>query len=197
MAEGSRRRSAELYSAVSQIFNLQADRIYLDRLASLINLQDTILRYSEICATFRFGPQKGHPRNPGYPWSSSAFGSGFARSGFPPPSTNALQPTHKYGHDVANGLRATGRADEARRPNCRPPKPSGHAKTNTLAPRHGQAPEPQSPPPGARAAAPPSPSLPHSLPRGARGHKRGAQRNRSLALSRPSLKSHPSAIAFS
>ena len=44
-------------------------------------------RYAEhnrlkTCATFRFGPQKEHRRNPGYPRSSSAFGSGCARFGF-------------------------------------------------------------------------------------------------------------------
>src|SRR5678810_442865 len=75
----ARRRSAELYSAVSQIFNLQADRIYLRGLASLISLQDTILRYSEICATLRFGPQKPHLRNRVYQRSSSSVGSGYAR----------------------------------------------------------------------------------------------------------------------
>jgi hypothetical protein len=68
---------------VSQICNLQADRIYLHRLASPIGLQadriylhrlvipiglqDAILRYSrlKICATFRFGPPKEYLRNPG------------------------------------------------------------------------------------------------------------------------------------
>ena len=39
-------------------------------------LQDTILRYDEIYATFRFRPQKQHLRNPGYLRSSSSFGSG-------------------------------------------------------------------------------------------------------------------------
>jgi hypothetical protein len=43
---------------VSQIFNLHRDRIYLHYFASPICWQDTILRYSEICAAFRFGPQK-------------------------------------------------------------------------------------------------------------------------------------------
>jgi hypothetical protein len=57
--------------AVSQVFNLHRDRIYLHRLASLSGLQDEILRYSKICATFRFGAQKKHLRNPGYPRLSS------------------------------------------------------------------------------------------------------------------------------
>jgi len=36
-------------------------------------LQDTILRYGrlKICATFSFGLQQEHQRNPGYPRSSS------------------------------------------------------------------------------------------------------------------------------
>ena len=73
---------------VSQIFNLQADRIYLHRLASLIRLQDEILRYSRLktcatfrlktCATFRCGPQTPHPRNRGNPHLVLATpGSGF------------------------------------------------------------------------------------------------------------------------
>jgi hypothetical protein len=51
-------------------------------LARLFGL-DEILRYSEPCAAFRFGAQKKHLRNPGYPRSSSSFGSGYARLGFP------------------------------------------------------------------------------------------------------------------
>jgi hypothetical protein len=79
----TRRRSAGFQPAVSQVFNLHRDRIYLHRLASLSGLQDEILRYSKICATFRFGAQKKHLRNPGYPRLSSSFGSGYARLGFP------------------------------------------------------------------------------------------------------------------
>src|SRR6185369_13476834 len=56
----------------------------LHRLAGPIGWQNEILRYGRLktCATFRFGPQKEHRRNPGYPRSSSAFGSGCARFGF-------------------------------------------------------------------------------------------------------------------
>ena len=50
-----RRRSAELYSAVSRICNLQRARTYRRRLANAIDLQNAILRYSrlKICATFK------------------------------------------------------------------------------------------------------------------------------------------------
>ncbi|HXU79745.1 MAG TPA: hypothetical protein VN794_24395, partial [Methylomirabilota bacterium] len=54
-------------------------RIYLRRSASLLGLQDAILRYSEICATFSFGPQQKHLRNPCNPRSKSACGSGDGR----------------------------------------------------------------------------------------------------------------------
>ena len=36
--------------------NLHGDRNYLHRLARPVALEDAILRHSEICVTFRFGP---------------------------------------------------------------------------------------------------------------------------------------------
>src|SRR6185369_12731840 len=63
---------------VSQTFSLHGVRTNLCPSRNPDALQDEILRYSETCATFRFGPQKEHPRHPRYPRSSPAFGSGYA-----------------------------------------------------------------------------------------------------------------------
>jgi hypothetical protein len=76
---------SRLPEGVAQVFNLRCDRIYLRRLASPIaqqNAINAILRYIEICATFRVGPRKEHPRNRGNPRLISAFASGCAKLGF-------------------------------------------------------------------------------------------------------------------
>jgi hypothetical protein len=75
----ARRRSAEY----RRFLICTLIEFYLHRLASLVSLQDAILRYSrlKIPATFSFGPQQEHPRNQGYPPASSSFGCGSARLG--------------------------------------------------------------------------------------------------------------------
>jgi hypothetical protein len=69
--------SARVCGTVSQIRNirnLQGVRTNQCRSASLVGLQNEILRYGRLktCATFRVGPPKEHLRNPGNPWSRSA-----------------------------------------------------------------------------------------------------------------------------